>query len=292
MPERINRAIELLEQGEPIYQREAGELSYENGRASAKTWADYLIADMEHGALNMPGLGEFMRGLVDGGPTNSGHRTPAVIATVPTDGTDEDVIRANAWMFKQVLATGVHGVLLCHAETPGAVQTFVESCRYPVAASAEGLGDGRRGAGGQNDAAEIWGISPQEYIQEKADAWPLNPGGELMLGIKIENKRAMVYADVTARVPGLAFGEWGPGDMGMSLGYPDAHDPPYPEEMTAARRRVMAACRNAGLFFLNAVSADNIVSIIDEGVMMASCGRDGEQAAKVGREHTKRTMPV
>ena len=45
----------------------------------------------------------------------------AVIVTLPTDGTNEAVMRANAWMVKQVLATGVHGILLCHADDPGAV---------------------------------------------------------------------------------------------------------------------------------------------------------------------------
>jgi 4-hydroxy-2-oxoheptanedioate aldolase len=40
------------------------------------------------------------------------------------DGVDEATVRANAWMFYQVLATGVHGILLCHADTPGAVRAF------------------------------------------------------------------------------------------------------------------------------------------------------------------------
>ena len=108
MPKRINKAIELLEQGQPIYYAGKSERpSYESGRALAKTWADYISLDMEHGSFDMAGLSEFMRGLVDGGPTASGHRTPAVIITIPTDGTDEQVMRANAWMCKQVLARGV-----------------------------------------------------------------------------------------------------------------------------------------------------------------------------------------
>ena len=117
---RINRAIELLEAGQPVYYSGVhGGLTYENGTAHSDTWADYLMVEFEHGAFNPVGLGEFMRGLVDAGETRSGHRTPAVICTLPTDGTDENVMRANAWMIKQVLARGVHGILLCHAETPG-----------------------------------------------------------------------------------------------------------------------------------------------------------------------------
>ncbi len=290
---RINRCIELLEQGQPIYYTGTRELTYEAGKRMAKTWADYIAVDIEHGAWDMPGLEAFMKGLVDGGPTNSGHRTPTVICTIPTDGTSEEVMRANAWMCKQVLARGVHGILLCHAETPGAVRAFVESCRYPTSTNGigNGLGDGRRGGGGQAGAAAIWGISPQEYMS-RADAWPLNPNGELMLGLKIENKRALVNAEASMKVPGISFAEWGPGDMGISLGHPDAHDPPYPEDMQRARAKVFKAVKDAGKHFLNAISADNIIEMIDEGVMICASGRGGEEAAKKGRAYTKRAMPV
>lgn len=290
---RINRAIELLEAGQPIfYTGVHGGLTYENGTAHRDTWADYLMVEFEHGAFNPVGLGEFMRGLADAGETQSGHRTPTVICTLPTDGTDENVMRANAWMVKQVLARGVHGILLCHAETPGAVRAFVESSRYPVhniglSDGLNGLTQGRRIAGGQSMAAEIWGVTPQEYVRI-ADVWPLNPEGEIMLGLKIENKRALANAEASAAVPGIAFAEWGPGDMGMSLGHPDAHDPPYPTEMSAARARVKAACDAANVFFLNGVRPHDVVERIDEGVMVGSAT---EEAARIGREYSKRQMP-
>jgi 4-hydroxy-2-oxoheptanedioate aldolase len=250
------------------------------------------MVEFEHGAFNPVGLGEFMRGLVDAGATRSGHRTPAVICTLPTDGTDENVMRANAWMIKQVLARGVHGILLCHAETPGAVKVFVESSRYPVhdigvSEAPNALSQGRRGAGGQSMAAAIWGVTPQEYVQ-KADVWPLNPEGEIMLGLKIENRRALANAETSAAVPGIAFAEWGPGDMGMSLGHPDAHDPPFPPEMSAARARVKAACDAANVFFLNGVRPHDVVERLDEGVMVGSAT---EEAARIGREYTSRQMP-
>ncbi|MDE0181012.1 MAG: aldolase/citrate lyase family protein [Caldilineaceae bacterium] len=300
---RINRAIELLEAEQPIYYSGVrGSLNYRSGTVHRDTWADYLIVEFEHGAFDPVGLGEFMRGLVDAGPTRSGHRTPAVICTLPTDGTDENVMRANAWMVKQVLARGVHGILLCHVESPAAVKVFVESARYPfqtigVSDSANGanesgkgetaLGQGRRGAGGQSMAATIWGLTPQEYVH-RADVWPLNPDGELLLGLKIENRRALANAEASTSVPGIAFAEWGPGDMGMSLGHADAHDPPYPPDMAAARARVKGACDAAGIFFLNSVRPHDVRELIDEGVMIGSAT---EEAARVGRKYTKRTMP-
>ena len=67
MPKRINRAIELLETGQPLYAAGVHDLSYEAGKAMAKTWADYIGLEMEHPAFDMKGLQAFMRGLADGG---------------------------------------------------------------------------------------------------------------------------------------------------------------------------------------------------------------------------------
>jgi 4-hydroxy-2-oxoheptanedioate aldolase len=290
MPKRVNKAVELLEQRQPIYYTSAEDRGYEGGRALAKTWADYINYDLEHGAFDVERLQEFMRGLVDGGPTPSGHRTPAVIVTLPVTGADEQVFRANTWMVQQVLTTGIHGILLCHAESPGAVKAFVESTRFPFNNVGSGLNVGRRGSGGQAHAAEIWGLPVPEYLQ-RADPWPLNPNGELLLGLKIENVRALENAEAVAKVPGIAFAEWGPGDMGMSLGFPDAHDPPYPPEMQAARARVLAACKASGLAFLEMVNADNVVDQLAAGVMIGA-GRDADKAATIGRKHTARAMPV
>ncbi len=297
MLKRINRVIELFEQGQPVYNTGTHDLSYENGRTMAHTWGDYIGVEMEHGSFDMSALDEFMRGLVDGGPTASGHRTPPVIMTIPTDGTSEEVVRANAWMMKQALARGIHGILLCHAETPGAVGAFVESCRYPfqTLGVGSGLGVGRRGGGGQASASKIWGVDPREYMK-LADPWPLNPEGELLLGLKLENKRALANCEASAAVGGIAFAEWGPGDMGLSFGYADAHDPPYPDDMDAARLRVKAACDAAGIAFLcgwNDYSTsveDRVNKLMSDGVKILS--GVGEEGASIGRSLTGRTMPV
>ena len=210
MAERINKAIELLAQDQPVYYASVHEVDYESGRAMAGTWADYINVSMEHGAFDMPGLAAFMRGLVDGGPTASGHRTPAVIVDLPPEGTSAADIRANAWVFKQALARGVHGILLCHAEDPEAVRTLVQVCRYAFRGETGGAPEGRRGAGGQGMAAHAWGVGVDEYAR-RADLWPLNPEGELVIGLKIENRRALERVDETLTVPGVAFAEWGPG---------------------------------------------------------------------------------
>src|SRR5262249_58049270 len=77
---RINRAIELLEQGQPIYytgSHEGTDGSFKQGKKDAQTYADYISYDMEHAPFDLKGLGDYMKGLAEGGPTKSGHRTPA-----------------------------------------------------------------------------------------------------------------------------------------------------------------------------------------------------------------------
>jgi len=290
-PKHVNRAIELLEQGQPIYytgSHSGTEGTFEQGKKDAQTWADYISYDMEHAPFDVKGLSEYMKGLAAGGPTKSGHRTPAVIVNVPVNGTDEATVRANAWMFQQVLATGVHGVLLTHADTPGAVRAFIEACRFPnreQGVGQQGLEEGRRGAHGTPTAAQIWGVSAAEY-EAKADVWPLNPNGELLLGLKEEDKYALANVEENLKIPGLAFAEWGPGDMALSLGVKSgANGDP---RMVAARSKVFAAVKANHLFFLNTCNAQNVVDMIKEGVMICS---GNAATAEVGRKSTNRQMP-
>ena len=68
----INRAIELLEQGQPIYytgSHSGTNGSFEQGKKDAQTYADYISYDMEHAPFDVKGLSEYMEGLVAGGPT-------------------------------------------------------------------------------------------------------------------------------------------------------------------------------------------------------------------------------
>lgn len=290
-PKHINQAIDMLEQGQPIYytgSHSGTEGTFEQGKKDAQTYADYISYDMEHAPFDVKGLQEYMKGLVAGGPSRSGHRTPAVIVNVPVNGTDEAAVRANAWMFQQVLATGVHGVLLTHADTPGAVRAFIEACRFPnreQGVGHDGLQEGRRGVHGSPTAAQIWGVSTAEY-EARADVWPLNPNGELLLGLKEEDKYALANVEENLKVPGLAFAEWGPGDMALSLGVKSGaiSDP----RMVAARAKVFAAVKANHMFFLNTCNAQNVVEMIKEGVRFCA---GNAAAAEIGRKSTNRPQP-
>ncbi len=320
MANRINRAIELLAQDQAIYyvgHHTGHVLSLAQGREDAKTWADYINIGMEHGAFDMAGLAEYMRGLVEGGPTNSGHRTPAVIVEAPVRGTDAAGVGSNTWQFRQILARGVHGLLLCQAELAEAVRLFVAAARYPhhsigvdpdLPSAAERMRGGKkraareeasappvhlavgtRGRGSEATAAAIWGLSAADYMA-CCDPWPLNRAGELLLGVKIESPEGVANCEAILEVPGLGFAEMGPGDLGLALGYNSVPRDPYPPEMQEARARVFSACKNNGVAFLEVCSPGNVASKLDEGVRVVA-GQE-EKTAAIGRAHQRRSMPL
>jgi 4-hydroxy-2-oxoheptanedioate aldolase len=312
MAQRINRAVELLAEDQAIYYvggHSGHVLTRAQGREEALTWADYINIGMEHGSFDMAGLAEYMRGLAEAGPTRSGHPTPAVIVEAPVNGTDAANVRFNAWQFRQILGRGVHGVLLCQAESADAVRAFVEACRYPHHTEGvdpslptpvermrgagrplgEPLGIGTRGRGSEATAAPVWGLSVEEYL-ERCDPWPLNPRGELLLGVKLESPEGIAQCERILAVPGLGFAELGPGDLGLSLGYPAVPREPYPREMQEARDRVFAVCRKHRVPFLETCNPTTIVGKLDEGVRVIA-GHD-EATARIGRAHQGRTMAV
>ncbi len=288
-PKRINKAVELLAAGEPVYYFQIPGGGYEEGRRHAKTWADAIGYNVEQAPFSARELREFIQGLIDGGPTPSGHRTPAVIVTLPVGGIDEMTVRANYWMMEQVLAAGAHGILLVHMREEGAARAFVQASRYPHAPKADGIGEGLRGSGGHGLAAEMWGISASEYIK-KADPWPLNPDGELLLGFKPEDRAALEALDQTMAVPGIGMVEWGPADMSMSYWVPRDPNGNYPQMVTDARNRILEVAKREGVVF-SAVGTNgsNIIDRIDREQILFHFAN--EEAARVGRRHTGRVMP-
>lgn len=322
-PRRLNKCIELWEDGQPAYYISAGVGPgvdpYEQGKRMCKTWADVIAYDMEHGSFDMKELREFMRGLKDGGGTASGHRFPTVFVTPPVIGLDEPYARANTWVLEQILCTGVMGLNLCHARDPRAVETYAHmGCRYPFmdtpGVTAKLRMQGLRG-NSASFAADIWGVAGGTY-QHIADLWPMNPRGELIFGVKIEDTYANKNVNMTLAIPGVAFAEWGPGDNNLWLngynsvadgglsGHPVVRDAQgnVVEDVTAlpnmkaVRQQVLDACKKNNVKFLNAAETqpghNNVIQQIKDGTMLVATGPQGEAVAIMGREYTKRRMPV
>jgi 4-hydroxy-2-oxoheptanedioate aldolase len=321
-PRRLNKCIELWEDGQPIYYTgagvEAGVDPYQQGVKMARTWADAINYEMEHGLFDLKDLREFMRGLKDGGPTPSGHAMPVVFVTPPIIGLDEAYARANTWVLEQILCAGVMGIHVCHARSARAIETYAHmGCRYPFSDWPNTVKTQMRGLRGNSAdyAARLWGVAGGTY-QHIADLWPMNPRGELIFGVKIEDTYADKEAAQTLAIPGVAFAEWGPGDHNLSLnGYNSVEDngeSGHPvlrdaagkvtsdvsalPNMVDVRQKVLDLCKKNKVMFLNAAETEeghnNVIQQIKDGTMVVSAGREGEKVAQMGREYTKRKMPV
>ena len=306
-PRRINKAIELWEDGQCIYYGGSGlgpgVDSYGQGVRMSQTYMDAINVEMEHGCLDFMGLREFMRGLVDGGPTRSGHRTPAVFVETCIIGLDEPYMRANTWVIEQLMDAGIHGIHMCHAQNADAIKVATQmAMRYPFPRTNLKTPYEMRGLRGSaaGYAAQIWGINGNKY-NHVADLWPNNPQGEVIFGVKIEDTFADQDVAKTLALPGVSMAEWGPGDHSFWLygleimpedgSRVDVTDRP---EMQHVRTQVLDLCKQHNVRFLNAGntnpnSSTYIITQLQQGAMVIEAG---EPVAIMGREYSKRKMPV
>lgn len=322
-PRRVNKAIELWEDGQCIYYGGSGMGpgvdAYGQGVRMSQTYMDAINVEMEHGCLDFMQLREFMRGLVDGGPTRSGHRTPAVFVETGIIGLDATYMRANTWVIEQFLDAGVHGIHMCHARRWEAIEVATQmAMRYPfprpgiTAADNDSPATGApstgttlkyRGLRGSSAgyAAQIWGVNGNMY-NHLADLWPLNPKGELIFGVKIEDTFCDQDVASTIALPGISMAEWGPGDhsfwlYGLDIMPTDGSRPPDVTdrpEMQHVRQTVLDLCKQHGVMFLNAGntnpnSSTYIITQLQQGAKVIEAG---EAVAIMGREYSKRKMPV
>ena len=303
-PRRVNKAIELWEDNQvafyEVYAPSGAPDGYEEGKRLSQTFCDVINYEMENGCFDFSNLRNFMQGLVDGGPTPSGHRTPMVYVTLPAVGFDGPSMRANAWQIQQSLAAGAHGILICEMHSPEAGEIAISCARTKF--NRPGVPilpiEGSRGSGSQVYSAHIWGIPGDKYL-EVADCWPLNPKGEIAMGFKLENRHGVENAEELMAVKGLAFAEPGPSDNGWSyLGW-DAVRPmsredrakvmATPRYVEALERVRLAAKKNNIMWLGTGTRGATMEQSYDQGMRMLPAA--SEEVVRKSREYTKRKMP-
>jgi 4-hydroxy-2-oxoheptanedioate aldolase len=303
-PRRINKAIELWEDNQVVYYHAYGPTGapdgYEEGLRMVHTYCDAINYEMENACFDFANLRNFMQGLVDGGPTPSGHRTPMVFVTLPATGFDAASMRANAWQIQQALAAGAHGVLICEMHSAEAGEIAIAAARYKF--SLPGVPDlpveGMRGAGSQVFAAHIWGLPARGYL-DVADTWPLNPKGEISMGFKVENRHGSESAEQLMAVRGLAFAEPGPSDNSWSImGYdairemPEAERAALPskERLELTLERIRMAAKKNNVQWLGTARSMTHNQSIDAGMRMLP--GENEKVVMEARAYSKRRMPA
>jgi 2-keto-3-deoxy-L-rhamnonate aldolase RhmA len=104
------------------------------------------------------------------------------------------------------LNAGHAGIILQEVESADEVRTALAAMRF----MSKG---GTRPDEGIGLAAAYWGLSKEQY-REKADPWPLNKNGELVLWAIIESKKGIANVREIAAVPGLTVLTVGAGTLG------------------------------------------------------------------------------
>ena len=143
---RLDRVIELFQQGKPAVGIFSQNHSIRSAQTLARTDLDFLLIDMEHTPFDVETLQTFLLGLTDKQAIlNKGTLQPNVVpfVRIPLYG-DENLPH----MVKQVLDLGVFGIMFPHVNTAAQALAAVQASRYP---QREGAADfqpvGHRGAG-------------------------------------------------------------------------------------------------------------------------------------------------
>jgi 4-hydroxy-2-oxoheptanedioate aldolase len=235
--QRLNGAIKALENGKPAFVTFAPpEISA--AQAIGAQPYDGAVFEMEHNPYEIRVLRDCMQYMLDRAQiVKSGSLAPAVtpMVRIPPNGGE-----LSQWIAKQVLDIGVYGVVWPHVSTVEEARNAVAACRYPRPRSAPYFEPAGQRGDAPRHAARYWGISQQEYYK-RADVWPLNPDGEVLVIIMCEELRAIKnLPKILEQVPGIGVVLLGEGDLSQDMGYPRQYDHP---EVAAAIDEMLAVCK-------------------------------------------------
>ena len=282
---RMNRVVDLMKANQPALGIFSWDLSTRTAAwiASDKKM-DFVVIDLEHSPYDISRLETYLLAMVDKRQIlQKGNLQPNVvpIVRVPTEGGEQ--LR---FIIKQVLDTGPMGIMVPHGDTAADALAAVRACRFPQRkGSAYFEPTGQRGVGYAWPARQ-WGLTSDEYAK-RADLWPLNPQGELLLWLQIESEEGVKNIQEIVRVPGISGLFIGPADLAFSLGVPQG-DP----EVEKAIAKVLAVSREAkipcGIF------DSQVTKRLKQGFQFVAVGVDNgaswnvQEALKQGDEFRKK----
>ena len=185
--------------------------------ALTRPMIDFILIDMEHQPYDIVGLRNFLLALNSKREVAiKGNLQPNLVTLVRIPGEGDQPVHA---MIKQVLDVGVHGVVVPHVRSARQAEKIVSACRYPQPGdSAYPTPAGTRGASPWL-ASYLWGLSLKEYVA-RADLWPLNPEGDLLAVIMIEDAEGVANLEDILKVKGIGAVIFGPYDYSFSCGHP------------------------------------------------------------------------
>ncbi len=281
---RINRFVELMESGKPAFGIFASNISLRAGARISSSGLDFVIIDMEHSPYDPSRLERYLVGMTSKAEVmkNGLLMRTAPIVRVPAAGREQ-----LQFIIKQVLDLGPAGILVPHVDTAEDALAMVRASRFPqLKEAADFEPPGQRGVG-YGWAARQWGLSGGDYAR-RADLWPLDPQGELVLWLMIESASAVENIREIAATPGVGGLFVGPSDLAFSLGVP-LGDPTVEE----AIEKVVAAAKDSGVPLGTLCGGGEVEKRLGQGFHFLAVGGDGglsggvQEAVKKGRAFQK-----
>ena len=271
---RLNGMIRALEKGGVSFSTFAP-MEVLTGIALTSSKFDGVVFEGEHSPWDVVALRDAMQFMLDRRKiASSGSVVPSVtpLARVPVNG-----IEQSQWHAKQALDTGVYGIVWPHISTVEEAYNAVAACRYPRLNSAPLYEPkGIRGDGPVR-AARYWGLTQQEYYS-RSDVWPLDPDGEILVVIQIEDAAGIGnLSDMLENVPGIGAVLIGEGDLGQELGYPRQYD--HPALLEAIAEIVAVSHEHGAIVGHPHANAGNMQRLLDEGfrfLMTATARSDAD----------------
>jgi 2-keto-3-deoxy-L-rhamnonate aldolase RhmA len=201
--------------------------------AARQTMA-YTKSDFEYNSYSPATADRFLGYMAALMAVGGSVRNHAFISKIPIMHTNPEV--ATARIFEQLNA-GHAGIIMQEVESADEVKQAIATMRF----KSKG---GTRPDDGIGLAAAYWGLTPAEY-REKADVWPLNKNGELILWAIIESKKGVANAREIAAVPGLTVVTVGAGTLGGVFSSPNAEGQRVRDQagFDAAVASILAACK-------------------------------------------------
>ncbi|MHC4211944.1 MAG: HpcH/HpaI aldolase family protein [Planctomycetota bacterium] len=248
---------------------------------------DFALIDMEHEPFDTSELRDFLLAMNSRREViTKGNLQPnvSVLVRVPcdADGSFE-------WMVKQALDCGAHGVIVPHVRNAAQARRVVSACRYPQATGCPiPEPKGIRG-GGPKLCSYLWGMSVKDYVK-RADVWPLNPKGDILAIVMIEDVEGLKNIEEILSVPGIGAVFFGPYDFSLSCGV--AGNKRHPKVLEA-EKTVKKACDKHNVPMIAFANAGNMQRRIEEKQRILMIGGDYDLDSRISGslDYLRKNMP-
>jgi 2-keto-3-deoxy-L-rhamnonate aldolase RhmA len=206
--------------------------------AAAYKLSDFVFDGSMEGDFekSYPAFADFAKGLQGAGiiaRTPFLHLTHPMIVKSPELRPD---LAASQRDIGRQLNLGVSGIMLVTVETAEEARAGIAAMRFT---SKGGVRPDDVGT-----APAVWGMSEAEY-RRKADVWPLNPEGEIVVWAIIESHEGLANIREIAQVPGLSVIAAGAGTLGGVFSTTNAEGRRVRDDVAweAAIQKIAAACK-------------------------------------------------